>query len=318
VAHDVDVELAFEKLAAGLRDAEARAALARKQTLLVRPLRQLLASPHLLGGFLGRFDGELWQTHGGRVEFADNPLRFLAELYHFLYMEAAPGRPPCEVIWDHDEEILASASAFYGRVRELTGIDGWKATAQLFEGSRNRKLADSDELWEACCAAHRAFQLGLEILLLIPRIGIRSGFADIKVNEALEVVFPDKLVQEDSMRGLARALAPAPRASSNEIVTPSGGAFYSREAPHLPPLVNPGDHFVAGQPLFIIEVMKMFNKVLAPFSGRIVECLLAGQDGAIVRKGQVIFRIEPDERVEEETPAQIQERRARVTSSLLS
>jgi acetyl/propionyl-CoA carboxylase alpha subunit len=318
LAADVDVDLAFEKLSAGLRDAEARAALGRKQTLLLRPLRQLLASPHVLGGFLGRFDGELWQTHGGRVEFAENPLRFLSELYHFLYMEVSPGRPPCDVIWEHDAEILANATAFYARVRELTGIDGWKATAQLFEGSPNRKLAESEELWEACCAAHRAFQLGLELLLLIPRIGIASGFADIKVNEALEVVFPDKLVQEDSMRSLARALAPAPRASSNEIVTPSGGAFYSREAPHLPPLVQVGDHFKAGQPLFIIEVMKMFNKVLAPYSGRIVECVLAGQDGAIVRKGQVIFRIEPDERIEEETPAQIRERRSRVTSSLLS
>ena len=100
-------------------------------------------------------------------------------------------------------------------------------------------------------------------------------------------------------------------------MTPSGGAFYSREAPHLPPLMQVGDHFKAGQPLFIIEVMKMFNKVLAPFSGSIVECVLAGQDGAIVRKGQVIFRIEPDERIEEETPAQVRERRARVTASLL-
>ena len=41
-----------------------------------------------------------------------------------------------------------------------------------------------------------------------------------------------------------------------------GGTFYAREAPHLPPLVDEGDHFEAGQPLFIIEVMKMFNKVL--------------------------------------------------------
>src|SRR5262245_65425699 len=107
------------------------------------------------------------------------------------------------------------------------------------------------------------------------------------------------------MRALARTLAPAPRASSNEIVTPTGGAFYSREAPHLPPLVQAGDHFSAGQPLFIVEVMKMFNKVLAPFSGRIVECLMTGQDGPIVRKGQAIFRIEPHERIEEETPAQV-------------
>jgi biotin carboxyl carrier protein len=317
VAVDVDLDLALQKLGGDL-DAEARAVLARKQTLILRPLQQLLASPHLLGGFLGRFDGELWQTHGGRVAFADNPVRFLSELYHFLHMEPAPGRPPCDVIWDHDHQILERALAFYGRVREATGIRDWKATAQLFEGSRNPSVAADDALWQACCAAHRGFQLGLELLLMIPRIGIASGFSDITVNDALEVVFPEKLVQDETMRVLARVLAPTPRASSDEIVTPTGGAFYSREAPHLPPLVNEGDHFKAGQPLFIIEVMKMFNKVLAPFAGRIVENRMAGQDGAIVRKGQVIFRIEPDERIEEETPEQIQERRNRVTLGLLS
>ena len=41
-------------------------------------------------------------------------------------------------------------------------------------------------------------------------------------------------------------------------------------------------------------------------------CRTLSQAGA-----KVIFQIEPDERIEEETPAQVQERRARVTSSLL-
>jgi biotin carboxyl carrier protein len=68
-----------------------------------------------------------------------------------------------------------------------------------------------------------------------------------------------------------KALAPPPPASADEIVTPMGGAYYAREAPHLPPMVNVGDHFEAGQPLFIIEVMKMFNKVLAPFAGTVTE-----------------------------------------------
>ena len=80
-----------------------------------------------------------------------------------------------------------------------------------------------------------------------------------------------------------------------------GGTFYAREAPHLPPLVEEGDHFEAGQPLFVIEVMKMFNKVLAPFSGTVTENLMADRDGTVVKKGQTIFAIEPDERVEPES-----------------
>ena len=77
-----------------------------------------------------------------------------------------------------------------------------------------------------------------------------------------------------------------------------GGTFYAREAPHLPPLVEEGQHFEAGQPLFVIEVMKMFNKVLAPFAGTVVESLMADRDGAVVKKGERDLPIEPDERRE--------------------
>ena len=93
-----------------------------------------------------------------------------------------------------------------------------------------------------------------------------------------------------------------------------GGTYYAREAPHLPPLVKVGDHFEAGQPLFIIEVMKMFNKVLAPFAGTVTEDLMAGRDGTVVAKGQTIFAIEPDVRVEPESES----RAARVRAATLA
>ncbi len=96
-----------------------------------------------------------------------------------------------------------------------------------------------------------------------------------------------------------------------------GGAFFPREAPHLPLLIDEGEHFEEGQPLFIIEVMKMFNKVLAPFSGVVTANLMKDQEGVIVAKGELIFKIEPDERIEEEPPEVIASRRRDVTLSLL-
>jgi biotin carboxyl carrier protein len=114
-----------------------------------------------------------------------------------------------------------------------------------------------------------------------------------------------------------RALAPPPKASSDEVVAPTGGAFFSREAPDLPVLIEEGDHFEAGQPLFIIEVMKMFNKVLAPCSGTLVESLMKDSDGTMVKAGQKIFRIEPDEVIEEESPERIAARRRALTLELL-
>jgi acetyl/propionyl-CoA carboxylase alpha subunit len=314
----LDLEVAIEEIARRQPDAEARTLLALKQTLLVRPVQRLLANPHVLAGFLGRFDGRLWRSGEGGVAFADNPIHFLRELYHYLNMEEDPATPPSEKIWDHDDAILQAGLAFYEDLSRRTGGLAWCDVEKLFAGRRDDRLAGGDDdVWRACLAAHRGHQLGLDLLLVIPRIGVASGFSEIVVDADLDVVFPDAFVNPDSMAELTRALAPPPAASADEIVTPMGGAFYAREAPHLPLLVEVGSHFEAGQPLFIIEVMKMFNKILAPFAGTVTENLMEGRDGTVVAKGQTIFRIEPDERVEEEAPAARAARRREATLALL-
>ncbi|MDB4984902.1 MAG: biotin/lipoyl attachment, partial [Myxococcaceae bacterium] len=63
-----------------------------------------------------------------------------------------------------------------------------------------------------------------------------------------------------------------------------------------------GSHFKKGDPLYLVEVMKMFNKVLAPFAGTIDEVLVS-ESGAIVQKGQPLFKVTPDEKVVHEEPA---------------
>jgi biotin carboxyl carrier protein len=282
---------------------------------------RLLANPHLLAGFLGRYDGELWTRSGGEVAFAANPMHALERLYHFLDMEDVPGKPPSEKLWDHDQEILGAAFAFYGEVARRKGFTfptDWKRMSALFEGERDDDVAHGDvDLWQACVASHRGFQIGLELLLMLPRIGIRSGFLDVTLDETLRPAFPDRFLDADAAALARRALAPPPAGSADEIVTPMGGTFYAREAPHLPLLVEEGQHFEAGQPLFVIEVMKMFNKVVAPFSGTVVESFMKDRDGTVVAKGQVIFRIEPDERFEEESPEAIAARVRETTRSLL-
>ena len=245
-------------------------------------------------------------------------MRFLERLYHFLDLEDRPEKPPSEKIWDHDQEILENAVAFYAEVERRTGVADCAGLAALFAGPPNAALVAGDAaLWARCQAAHRGHQLGLELLLLIPQLGLRSGFLDLHVNEELSPVIPERFEDDATRAQLLRALAPPPAAAADEIVTPMGGTFYAREAPHLPPLVDEGDHFEVGQPLFVIEVMKMFNKVLAPFSGTVVASLMHEQDGHVVKKGQVIFRIEPDERVSAEAPESVAARRRATTLSLL-
>ena len=70
----------------------------------------------------------------------------------------------------------------------------------------------------------------------------------------------------------------------------------------MPQFAEKGSHFNKGEPLYIVEVMKMFNKVLAPFSGTVDEVLVQGA-GTIVQKGQPLFKVTPDEKVVVEDPS---------------
>jgi acetyl/propionyl-CoA carboxylase alpha subunit len=317
VARDVSLEHAWESTVARCPDAEARETLALKKTLLLRPLERLLGNPHLLGGFIGRNDGRLFQRSEKGCAFIGNPLAMLTELYLYLNLESRPGRAASEMIWDHDERILIEAGEFYAAAGQLLGSDDYDSVARALGAEKSPKGVDA-ERWEACRAAHAGFQLGNELLLLIPAIAHEAQFDQVTVDAKLDPVFPPLFSDAKSRSDLQKVLAPAPLAASDEIVTPMGGHFYSREAPHLPPLATEGMHFSAGQPLFVIEVMKMFNKISVPFSGTITKVVLADSDGVAVHKGQAVFKIEPDERRVVETPAALAERAKALTARLLA
>ena len=91
--------------------------------------------------------------------------------------------------------------------------------------------------------------------------------------------------------------------------------FYGREAPDAPLYVAAGQHFDAGDPLYTVEVMKMFNKVLAPFSGTVDDVLVEG-DGVIIAKGQPLFKVTPDEKVEVLSDAELAAIRREHTTEL--
>ena len=313
LAKDVDLELAAAELGKRLPGKSALETFAAQETLYLRPLGRLLGDPHALTGFLGLFDGRLWRRSGLNVDFAANPVAFLREIYHYLNMEPAPGKPPSDTIWAHDDELLTSAEAFYSALATALGTTEWPLLNERLVGASAASKLGGEAIAEGCRASHRGFQAAASLLLMIPRLGIQSGLLDITINDALEPVFPKIFLDEEKAASFRRALAPPPKASANEIVTPSGGSYYSREAPHLPPLICEGDHFDAGQPLFIIEVMKMFNKVLAPFAGTVRKNRMLDSEGAVVRAGQTIFEIEPDEVVVEESEDARAARRKRVT-----
>ncbi|UMQ59936.1 biotin/lipoyl-containing protein [Leptospira interrogans] len=316
IIKDVDLEIAWKKIISEA-SADLKKVLSRKLTLITRPIGELIKDAHLSAGFIGFHLNRSWKISGSKIEWLRNPIFILADLYHYLNMEADPSLPPSEQIWDHDDEVLQKALSFYQELAKRTGSnpDSIELVASLNAGKSLNGIEAG--LLSSVLASHNGYQSGLELLKLLSYAGLNSGFYKLEVDEKLEAVIPEEFRKTETRDSLIKFLAPPPKASSDEIVAPMGGMFYSKEAPDLPPMIKVGDHFKAGQPLFIVEVMKMFNKISAPFSGTVKEILLNDSDGKIISKGQTIFKIVPDEVIHIETEAEITERKKKITLSLI-
>lgn len=276
--------------------------MARKVSLLMRAINKLFAEPHFLAGWLSlnkkRFE---FSTRG--IKWLDNPIRVLADLYHFLNMDNRDGLPALYAIWDHDDELLNDALDFYDALEVSFDTDSWTALNRALNGKKGVEVL-GDKLNEAK-SAHAGFQLGMDLLSLLPYVGYRTGFFNLEVNDDLSISIPDNLNDRESQERSFKQLSPPPAISGDEIIAPTGGMFYAREAPDQPPFIDEGGHFEVGDPLFIIEVMKMFNKVYAPFSGTVNKVLI-DTDSTIVKRGEAIFEVTPDDEIFTESAEAIQ------------
>ena len=83
--------------------------------------------------------------------------------------------------------------------------------------------------------------------------------------------------------------AAAARSDLIEITAPMVGTFYRSPAPGEPSFVEVGDRISAGQPICILEAMKLMNELEAEVSGELVEVLV--ENGTPVEFGQVLMRL---------------------------
>src|SRR5690606_23468331 len=114
--------------------------------------------------------------------------------------------------------------------------------------------------WAKVQSAHYGFQAGMEVMSVLPKLARAAHFYAMKDNPDLTVVISDVLFDEALQEQMIKVLVPPPATKADEIVAVCGGMFYGREAPGLPPFVEEGSHVDAGQTIYIVEVMKMFNK----------------------------------------------------------
>ena len=88
------------------------------------------------------------------------------------------------------------------------------------------------------------------------------------------------------------APVPAPKAPEGETVTaPMVGTFYAAPTPDQTPYVQVGDRVKKGQPLCLLEAMKMMSEVTAPCDCEITAILK--ENGALVSFGDGLFGYKP-------------------------
>lgn len=112
----------------------------------------------------------------------------------------------------------------------------------------------------------------------------------------------NSLCEQAGVRSYAQGLgvAPVPSQAADQILdpppalddciirAPSGGLYYAQLAPGLPQFVQPGQIVKKGETLCIIEVMKMFNPVLAPIDMIVEELTI--ENAMSVKKGDALMR----------------------------
>ena len=130
-----------------------------------------------------------------------------------------------------------------------------------------------------------------------------SGIGEIRVRQG-------ELEISVKARPEAPSSVPAPEAAvpAREVVSPSEpspevdglhavrsplvGTFYRAPAPGEEPYVEVGDAVKAGQPLCIVEAMKLMNEIPADVSGEVVEILADNAGG--VEYDQTLFWLRPE------------------------
>ncbi len=93
----------------------------------------------------------------------------------------------------------------------------------------------------------------------------------------------------------AVAIAPTPAASESNLITiksPMIGTFYRASSPETPPLASIGEDIIPGNPVCVIEAMKLFNEIESEVSGKIVKILV--ENATPVEYDQPLFLVEPN------------------------
>ncbi len=125
---------------------------------------------------------------------------------------------------------------------------------------------------------------------------IREGEESIRISRATSVVSappagaPSSAPSPPQTPVSAPAPPAVPEPRGHTVLSPMVGTFYRAPSPDSPPFVDVGATVAVGDPLCIIEAMKMLNEIEADRAG-VVTAILK-ENGQPVEYGETLFVIE--------------------------
>ncbi len=88
----------------------------------------------------------------------------------------------------------------------------------------------------------------------------------------------------------AATISASTELEGDKILSPMVGTFYAAPSPDSPAFVKVGDTVSKGQPLAILEAMKIMNEIEAEFNCKIIKVLV--EDGQAVEYDMPLFLVE--------------------------
>ncbi|HEY7973435.1 MAG: acetyl-CoA carboxylase biotin carboxyl carrier protein [Burkholderiales bacterium] len=131
----------------------------------------------------------------------------------------------------------------------------------------------------------------------IAELEIAEGEERVRITRALAPAQPQQVLVHASPQGThagsspqaAHGAASLPEPEGHAIKSPMVGTFYRSAAPGAKAFVDIGDSVQVGDPLCIIEAMKLMNEIEADRAG-VVKAILA-ENGQAVEYGQPLLII---------------------------
>ncbi len=136
------------------------------------------------------------------------------------------------------------------------------------------------------------------------RIARQHGLSELVILQdgakiELRLAQPQEMGSPGAVIAIPAAVGHPPERTARLIplLSPMTGVFFTSPAPGEPPFIHPGDILKEGDPIGLIEAMKVYSEVLADHSGRVRHVLAAS--GKLVQQGDILVELSPVDAADE-------------------